>query len=217
MSLTGMHSRRRGSVRVRRVAVLGATLSALALPAVASANPTNIESGRAYDINTSLLGISAKVGPDTGLISANKTTHTALSAITASSPLISASVLNAQVDTFNTESATSSASVAGANVTLPGLPVINAKVITATSSASCRAHGTVLGSSVGGTITVNGKTYPIASPPNTVIPLGIGTITLNEQIKSGNTLTVNAIHVKVPALKADVVVASAFSGVSNCA
>ncbi len=217
MSLTGMHSRGRGVVRVRRLAVLGATLSALALPAVASANASNIESGRAYDITTSLLGINAKVGPDTGLISANHTTHTALNAVSASSSLVSATVLNAEVDTFNTESATSTASVAGANLTVPGLPVINAKVITATSSASCRAHGTVLGSSVGGTITVNGTTYPIASPPNTVINLGLGTITLNEQIKSGNTLTVNAIHVKVPLLKADVVVASAFSGVSNCA
>jgi hypothetical protein len=163
------------------------------------------------------LGVNLKVGPDTGLISANTTTHTQQSAVTASSPLVSASVLNAEVDTFMNESATSKASVAGANLTVPGLPVINAKVITAQSSASCRNHGTVLGSSVGGTLTVNGKTYPIASPPNTVINLGIGTLTLNEQIKSGNSLTVNAIHIKVPTLKTDVVVASAFAAVSSCA
>ena len=202
---------------MRRLAVLGAALSALAVPAAASANAGNIESGRAYDISTSVLGINAKVGPDTGLISANTTSHTSLSAVSASSTLVSANALNAEVDTFMTESATSKASVALANLTIPGLPAINGKVITANSSATCRAHGTVLGSSVGGTVTVNGKTYPIASPPNTVINLGLGTITLNEQIKSGNALTVNAIHVKVPLLKTDVVVASAFAGVSNCA
>ena len=62
-----------------------------------------------------------------------------------------------------------------------------------------------------------GKTYPIASPPNTKIPLGLGTIIINEQVKSGNTLKVNAVHVEVPLLGIDVVVASAFSGVSHCA
>jgi hypothetical protein len=217
MSLTGMHSRGRGAVRARRLAVLGATLSALAVPAVASANPTNIQSGRAFDITTSVLGAKLTIGPDTGLISTPNSSNTSLSAGSASSPLISGSLLDASVKTTANESAQSKATIAQTTITLPGLPTISGTLITAQSSASCRAHGTVLGSSLGGSLTVNGTTYPIASPPNTKIPLGIGTIIINEQVKAGNSLKVNAIHVAVPLLGIDVVVASAFSGVSNCA
>jgi hypothetical protein len=217
MFLTSTPSRGRGAVRVRRVAVLGATLGALALPAVASANPTNVETGRAFDITTSVLGVHLTVGPDTGLISTPNSSNTSLSAGSASSPLISGSLLDASVKTTAKESSESKATIAQANITLPGLPAISGKLLTAESTASCRAHGTVLGSSLGGSLTVNGTTYPIASAPNTKIPLGIGTIIINEQVKSGNTLKVNAIHVEVPLLGIDVVVASAFSGVSNCA
>ncbi len=217
MSLKSMHPRGRGTLRIRRVAVLGAALSALAVPAVASANPTNVETGRAFDITTSVPGVNVTVGPDTGLISENDVaSHTALSAASASSPLVSATLLNASVDTYKTETAKAAASVALATLTLPGVPTITGKVITAKSTASCRGHGTVFGSSVGGSITVNGMTYPIASPPNTTIPVGLGTITINEQIKVGNSLKVNAVHIQVPVLGVDVVVASAFSGVSSC-
>ncbi len=211
------NSRGKGAVRARRLAVLGASLTVLAVPAVASANSSNIESGQAFDIKTTVLGIHATVGPDTGLIHKNTSSFTTLSAGSASSPLISGSLLNASVKTTLNESAESKASLALSTITLPGFPTITGKLITAQSDASCRNHGSVLGSSVGGSLTVNGKTYPIASPPNTKIPLGVGAIILNEQVKSGNSLKVNAIHIEVPLLGIDVVVASAFSGVSNCA
>jgi hypothetical protein len=197
--------------------VLGGVISALAMPAVASANATNIESGRAYDLNVSALGINLQAGPDTGLISTVQSTTTTVNAGSLSSPFGSGSLLSATVITSKTEGASSEASIAKAHLTLPGLPVIDGKLLVSKSAATCRNHGTVLGSSVGGSLTVNGTTYPIASPPNTVIPLGLGTITINEQIKKGNSLQVNAIHVKAPLLGVDAVVASAFSGVSNCA
>ncbi|MDQ6605392.1 MAG: coiled-coil domain-containing protein 60 [Actinomycetota bacterium] len=199
------------------MAVLGAVVSALAVPAVASANATNIETGRAFDITTSVLGAKLTIGPDTGLISTPNSSSTSLNAGSASSPLISGSLLSASVKTTANESAQSKATIAQTTITLPAFPVITGKLITAESSASCRAHGTVLGSSMVGSLTVNGTTYPIASPPNTKIPFGLGTIIINEQIKSGNTLKVNAVHVEVPLLGIDVVVASAFSGVANCA
>jgi hypothetical protein len=86
------------------------------------------------------------------------------------------------------------------------------------ASATCRNHGTTIGVTVGGTITVNGQTYQIAGPANTLItlPLGLGTITLNEQKRSGNSITVNAIDIRT-ILGTRVVVASAEAGVSNCA
>ena len=80
------------------------------------------------------------------------------------------------------ESSTSKASVTLASLNIPFLPSIGAGVITATSNTTCRVHGTVFGSSVLGQVVVNGKTYNLAAGVNTKIPLGLATITLNEQI-----------------------------------
>jgi len=215
---TDFHAR--GSKRARRLALIGGVVSLLALPAAASANPSNISTGKAYDLalKTSLLGTLVTAGPVVGPISSNTTTHTTQSAVNVFTSLANASALTASVDTTN-EGAKSTAQVAGANTFIPGLPTINAKVLTAQATATCRNHGTVLASSVGGTITVNGTTTPIASPPNTTIPLGLlgslGSVTVNEQIKTGNSLVVNAIHVRT-VLGTELVIASAQAGVSNC-
>lgn len=196
-------------------------MALLALPAGASANPTNISTGKAFDlaVKSSVLSTLITAGPVVGPISSNTTTHNTQSAASASTSVATARVLSATVDTIN-EGATSSAQIVGAKTFIPGLPTINADVITTTASATCRNHGTTLGSSVGGTITVNGKTIPIASPPNTVIPLGLivplGSITLNEQTRTGNSITVNAIHVR-SLLGTEVIIGSAQAGVSNCA
>ena len=74
-----------------------------------------------------------------------------------------------------------------------------------------------MGYSLGGTLTVNGTTYPVNSPPNTVItlPLGLGTITLNEQVKTGNSITVKAVDINT-ILGTELVVGDATAGVSNC-
>ncbi len=201
--------------------MVGATVALLGLPAGASANATNISTGKAFDlaVKTSLLGSLVTAGPVVGPITSNTTTHNSQSAVNAATSVANARALSANVDTTN-EAATSSAQVAGANTFIPGLPKVGADVITAQASATCRNHGTTTGSSAGGTITVNGKTYTVASPPNTTIPLGLivplGSITLNEQTRTGNSITVNAIHIR-SLLGTEVIIASAQAGVSNCA
>jgi hypothetical protein len=194
-------------------------LSLLVVPAAASANPNNVMSGQAYaaKVKISALSLGLTVGPDTGLISTNQTTNTSLNAGSLSSLLISGSLLNAAFSSnAKAESADNPASVATAVITIPGLPRINGDLISASSQTTCRNKGTSTGTSVGGSITVYGKTYAIAAPPNTVIPLGpLGSITLNEQTPITNGLEVNAIHVR-SILGTDVVVSSASSAVSNC-
>jgi hypothetical protein len=195
--------------------VFGCTVS---LATYASANPTNLNTGRAYDIKTTVLGVAASVGPDTGVITNSGNSLTKLTAVGVSSSLVNATVLDASVQTFVTEGVKSTADVATASVTIPGAPAISATAVSALSTTTCRNHGTSTGSGVTGTLNVNGTTYPIASPPNTVISLGpLGSITLNEQHPIPNGLAVKAIHVRVPSLHIEIVIASADSSVPHCA
>jgi hypothetical protein len=55
---------------------------------------------------------------------------------------------------------------------------------------------------------------PVGSAPNTSIPLGLGSITVNQQAPVSGGLLVNALHVNV--LGTDVVVASSRSDIHNC-
>jgi hypothetical protein len=194
-------------------------VSLLAVPGLASASVSNISSGRAYDIavKTSPLSTTVFVGPDTGLISTNGTQSTSvkLSAASASTSVAKATLLDASVATHN-EFAQSKADVATFTLTLPGAPTITGQGVTAQSTTTCRTGGTSSGSSVLGSITVDDKTYSLAVPPNTTIPLGsAGTITLNEEKAITNGLLVNAVHVRT-VLGSDAVVESASSAVSNC-
>jgi hypothetical protein len=197
--------------------VLGGVLASLAVPAAASANPTNFASGRAYDVavKSSLLSTMLTAGPDTGQISTNQTSALSLHAGSLSTSYGSGSLLDSSFTTTSTtERAAAAADVASLSL---ALPAISGSLISAKSTTSCRNHGTSSGSSALGTLTVNGTTYNVAAPPNTVIPLGgLGSITLNEQTPIQNGLTVNAVHVRT-VLGTEVVVSSASSAVSNCA
>ncbi len=200
--------------------ILGGVLASLAVPAAASANPTNVMSGRAYDVGakSSLLSTMVTAGPDTGQISTNQPSALSLHAGSLSTSYGSGSLLDSSFTTTSTtERAAAAADVASLSLTIPGLPAISGSLISAKSTTSCRNHRTSSGSSALGTLTVNGTTYDVAAPPNTVIPLGVlGSITLNEQTPIQNGLTVNAVHVRT-VLGTEVVVASASSAVSNCA
>ena len=192
-------------------------LAALAVPAVASAHPANISSARAYDAS---IGGSV-LGTDTGLISRPGTNPPANDPFTVYktagtlplSPLLEASLLVAKVHTAN-ELAQAEATVAQAYVIPLGL---TGKLLTSTASATCIGGRAVLGGSVLGTLTIGGNTYNLGtSPNNVVIPLApLVTVTLNEQIKSGSSITVNAVDVDL--LGTHIIVASSRAGVTNCA
>jgi hypothetical protein len=219
MSLSTVVARGIQGRRVRRAALVGAALTAFAIPATASASITYTMSGRAYDLVAKLRGITVVAGPDTGQISTTQSSTTSLNAGSLTTPYGGGSLLNAKVVTFAPrESSTSTASLATAALTLPGLPVITGKLITAESTSSNRFGHAIFGSSVAGSLTVNGTTYQIAAPPNTVIPLGpLGSITLNEQKLTHCGLTVNAVHVSDLLGLTDVVIAHASSSVTPCA
>lgn len=201
-------------------AALIGVVALLALPAVASANSSNFESGRAYDvgIKSDLLSTLASVGPDTGFISTNQTSSTSQCAASVFTSLVNARVLCASFHSdAATETATSEASVAQVGVTLPGAPAISATLVDAKSTTSCRAGGTSSAGSSVGTLKVGTSTYNLAAPPNTVIPLGpLGSITINEQKPIKNGLMVNAIDIRTIA-GTQIIIASASSAVSNCA
>ncbi|HEV7730723.1 MAG TPA: choice-of-anchor P family protein [Candidatus Binatia bacterium] len=84
------------------------------------------------------------------------------------------------------------------------------------TTASCSTAGTTLANLVVGALVLN-----IVPPPNTVIPLPlVGSLTLNEQIVTGNGtttrgLTVNLLHVHLAGIlgQGDIIVASAQAGV----
>jgi hypothetical protein len=209
--------------RARKLAVLGACmLSALAVPAVASAGTQNVSTGRAYDVSIgSPLTGTTVLGPDTGSISrpgANPNDPFTVSKTAVSlplNPLVEASLLTARVHTAN-EVSEATATIAQAALFLSPAPAISAKLITSRASATCIGGKPVLGGSALGSLTVGTTTYNLAAPPNTVIPLGaLGSITINEQTKSANSITVNAVDVRLLGLQ--VILASARAGVTNCA
>ena len=90
--------------------------------------------------------------------------------------------------------------------------LITADVITAVSTSTC--NGTTASSSAAGSVFANlvvaGVPIAATPPANTMIalPLGIGSVTLNEQISGGDgidtsSLTVNMIHVVLTARSGD--------------
>src|SRR5947208_256112 len=121
-------------------------------------------------------------------------------------------------------SAQSSATVEVANL-LNGVVRAQAVVAMSTSTAD---GSTATSSSEGSTIlglSINGRELgDVTPPPNTQIAIPFGTVTLNEQIRSGDgvhtsALTVNMIHVMLNdpvtgAITADIVVSSAHSDVN---
>jgi hypothetical protein len=97
--------------------------------------------------------------------------------------------------------------------------LVNATVLFAGASALCAPCGTsgdfsaanvtLSGSLVGGTINVN-----VGAACNTDVG-GLGLVVVNEQFCTGETLTVNALHITVPGVL-DVIAAHAEAGSTGC-
>jgi len=133
---------------------------------------------------------------------------------------IEAKTLAAHTEGGN-NAATSDSEVQTLLIGLPGL-TIKAGVVEAWSQAACDNGNLVLG---GGadvvSLSINGKAYAVGNTPNQKIAIpGVATITIDEQIRTADSITVNAIHVSLPGvpgvLSADVVIAHAESSLDNC-
>lgn len=118
------------------------------------------------------------------------------------------------------DAATSKSSVLTAALLVSG-QVITADVIGSTSKATSYAFCNgrppkVSGSTNLANVVVNGTAVTITGAPNQVVPLLVGSVTFNEQIKVNTAkygaITVNAVHVRVTGV-ADVIVASSHSDI----
>ena len=169
------------------------------------------QTGRAIALTTAGSALLSTSFEDTGPVSTQTSAHVAKSAVVASSRLVSASLLGAAV-TATPGAVASTASVA--NLTVGGtlLPVIRVVAASATAGANCDG---VSGSTTISSVTVAGISVKVGATPNTTVSLLGVTLVFNQQVQTGNSLTVNALHLTVGGLL-NVVVASAQAGV-HCA
>ena len=98
-----------------------------------------------------------------------------------------------------------------------GQPQITADAILASSTSSCTAKPSAEGTKFIN-LKIGGQAIPIDPEPNTVIPLGLITVIVNEQqvADGGRGLVVNALHVigNTSLLQGDIIVSHARSGVA---
>ncbi len=175
-------------------------------------------SGRAFVLKSTVLGVvtnavnTGNLPPCGGLIKRSLATVNLL-------PLFFGTVATAETR-GSFDLASSKTSVLNATLTVSG-QVITADVIgsksLAISSAFCKpSPPKVSGSTTLANVVVNGTLITITGAPNQVVPLVVGTVTFNEQIKINQAkygaITVNAIHVRIPSV-ADVIVGSSHSDI----
>lgn len=100
-----------------------------------------------------------------------------------------------------------------ARIDVAGVVVITASVLQ--GQVRCGPNGLEGSSTIVG-LTINGGSVTLTSNCQSVISIGLATVTLNEQTCQNGTLTVRALHVVVPSLGIDVVVGEAVAGAPGC-
>lgn len=191
------------------VAVLTATIlvTGAITPAISQAYAATTFGGRATAMSVSS-PLVASTFMDTGSLGSSENIQYA-DPVTIQTPLATADGLLSVTTAFG--QAESQASL-GELVLLPGTPnVITAYFAFAKSQATCSG---VSGYSDITSLTIGGQSIPVTGQPNQVVSIpGVMTLTINEQIVSGNSITVNALHLTTP-LGADIIVSSASSSAS---
>lgn len=137
-------------------------------------------------------------------------------------PGVSAFGLTAQTDA-QPGGATSTASVGSVAIFLAGFP-ITAEVLQSNASVTCTAgvpfhpgRPAFSGSSRVASLRIGGTVIPVTGQPNQTVPLplGLGTVVINEQIQQPGRITVRALRVSSPLLMTEVVVAESIADVSH--
>ena len=204
MTNNSKHTRFGLSVATIGVAII--LVTGLAIPSINQAYAATTVGGEAKAVSISS-PTGSLVFMDTGpLVSTGEADAKPVSIKT---PLVSADGLLA----FTLGSTQSeSQSAIGNLVLLPGNPnQITAYFTMAKASATCSG---VLGSSDITSLTMGGQTIQVTGQPNQVVGVpGVLTLTINEQIVKGNSITVNALHLHT-ALGTDVIISSATSSAS---
>jgi hypothetical protein len=171
--------------------------------------------GRAFGASATLIGLPLiRPQADTGSIQTSARSQTQRNAVFGSLPLVTVTGLSGTVTT-GAGTSTSRATASTASIGLPGLPVIRAEGVAATSQSTCQGAS---GSTTMGSLTIGGVQIPVGAEPS-VLRVGTATLRLNERLPvpgADHGLLVNAIHIIAPGL-GDIVVASARSDIHNCA
>ena len=126
--------------------------------------------------------------------------------------LLTATVLHATA-VGQGQASRSEASVADVNLTVGG-NTISASLLMARANASCSEGKVALsGKSHLAQLVINGKAITVSGYPNQTVNLLVGKVIINEQAKTANSITVNALHVIIPGV-ADVIVSSAHADIT---
>ncbi|HEV8600196.1 MAG TPA: choice-of-anchor P family protein [Gemmatimonadales bacterium] len=126
--------------------------------------------------------------------------------------LVSATVLHATA-VGQGQASRAEASVADVNLTVAG-NTIGASLLMARANASCSNGNVALsGKSHLAQLVINGKTITVSGYPNQTVYLPVGKVIINEQSRTANSITVNALHVIIPGV-ADVIVSSAHADIT---
>ncbi|MBV8527045.1 MAG: beta-propeller fold lactonase family protein [Candidatus Dormibacteraeota bacterium] len=175
--------------------------------------------GATGQLNVLVLGVHLSRTPDAGPVSTT-TAGTTGSCVASVQIVVSAHTLCAHVTTtVGPATSTGQASIADATISIAGVPLITLTGVSATSQTSCQGSS---GSTTITGLTIGGLPRDTSSlRPGTAIDLGVATLVLNEQTAvtgADRGLTVDAVHLIVRSLvtRADVVLASATSDISNC-
>jgi hypothetical protein len=109
--------------------------------------------------------------------------------------------------------AAASSTVDSAKVSLPGVIELSVSVVDSRVQSKLRSCSSadVTGSSHIASLTLNGKRITVGDQPVT-IPLVVGSLHLNQQVRSGSTITQRAIFLDLPGGLLDVVIGEATAG-----
>jgi hypothetical protein len=126
--------------------------------------------------------------------------------------LLTATVLHAST-VGQGQSSRAEASVADLNLMVGG-NTISASFLMARATARCSQGNVVLsGESHIAQLVINGQAITVSGAPNQTVSLPVGTVIINEQNTTANSMTVNALHIIIPGV-ADVIVASAHADIT---
>ncbi|MDX1805330.1 MAG: choice-of-anchor P family protein [Alcanivorax sp.] len=182
-------------------------------------------------LDTFLLGHTSVVLSDAGMLDASGGMQENSLVSVDQSGLVSVQATILGASTVGSGDLThSQATIVGLHINVLGLLDIGATVLQSNAQMQCTSNGSVpTGSSVLAGLTINGQSINISGQPNQGIKIdGIASIIVNEQIADSNSITVNALHVKLldstllyGAISADVVVSHAVAGIlcgdtANC-
>jgi hypothetical protein len=131
--------------------------------------------------------------------------------------VLTVSFLNASVNAVAGPTAQQTQAVARASLAdltiLSGLNTIKVAVLNAEAVGRCDSTKDEAGSALVVALFVNGQRVRVGTAPNQVVPLILGQLIINEQIR-GPGITVNALHLKVGLT--DLIFSHAFADIALC-